>query len=141
MKKYLQYILPRLFLTIVFLNCPIYNQSIFCAQDDFICGTSGASPSNNQTGGLYLTAKGTLKILVVFARFKDDTDPHNFWPVGGNPTGWDTYIDPTTQTGSSNLINLTNYYNTMSSGKFHVIGEAVSGIGFLAAIWYAATKH
>ncbi len=117
-------LLKRVSLIILF-SIGIFSSTIY-SQDEFICGTSTASSQSSQTGGLYITSQGTLKILVVFARFKDDTDTHGFWPVGGNPIGWDTYIDPTTQTGSTNFLHLTNYYNTMTFGSLHVIGQAVS---------------
>jgi hypothetical protein len=104
----------------VFLNI----SSLFGAEED--CGTTGSTSSSSQTGGIYIPSQGTLKVLVVFARFKNDTEQHDWWPVGGNPSGWDTYIDPNTQTGSTHLINLTNYYKTMSHNTFTVIGKAVS---------------
>lgn len=116
--------MKTLFLVCLF-GCFFVNP-LFAAQDTFTCGTTGSTQGSSQSGGLYLPSQGTLKVLVVFVRFKDDTDPHGWWPAGGNPDGWDTFIDPNTQTGSTNLINLTNYFSTMSLGTFHVIGQAVS---------------
>jgi parallel beta-helix repeat protein len=96
------------------------------AQIDFLCATTGSTEVSTQTGGLYIPSQGILKVLVVFARFKNDTNANPWWPVDGNPDGWDTWIDPDIETGSTNEINLTHYFNVMSLGTFHVIGQAVS---------------
>lgn len=116
----------KLFLVASFMIFLLCSTAVSAEPDNFVCGTTGTTQSSTQTGGIYITSQGTLKVLVVFARFKDDTDPNPWWPVGGNPDGWNTWIDPNTQTGSTHEINLTNYYKTMSLGTFNVIGQAVS---------------
>jgi hypothetical protein len=58
------------------------------AQTEFSCATvppQGEVINPTETRGIYLPAQGDLKILVVFARFKDDTTPHNEWPAGSDP--------------------------------------------------------
>jgi len=81
--------------------------------------------STSQTGGIYLPSSGTLKVLIVFARIKDDNSYHNYWPAGSPPPDYQSYIDSTTSEGSTNYLNLTNYFNQMSMGTFHVIGKAI----------------
>ena len=80
--------------------------------------------------GLYLTAKGELKVLVVFARFPNDVQnlQGNWWNAGQDPssTVLNTIIDADTSVNSNNLYNLTNYFKQMSLGEFDVIGEAIS---------------
>jgi M6 family metalloprotease-like protein len=78
-----------------------------------------------EQGGKYLTASGDLKVLVVFAKFKDDTTSHQFWPVDSYPPEMNNFIDPDIQKGSTHFINLTNYYNQMSFGNFRVTGRAI----------------
>jgi hypothetical protein len=78
-----------------------------------------------QKGGLYVTAQGEIKVLVVFVRFKDDVSSHPYWPVGQPPLEFSTYIDPNFQTGSTNYLNLTNYFKQMSFSVFKVTGTAV----------------
>ena len=100
-----------------------------------ICGTpslantntvSTQSYSSNPPGnGRYITAHGTLKVLVVFAQFPDDHSSVSGWPDGQPPDMMSTFIDSTTSEQSTNKYNLTNYFNTMSMGKFHVIGKTV----------------
>jgi hypothetical protein len=78
-----------------------------------------------QRGGKYVTAAGELKVLVVFAKFKDDNNPHQYWSANSYPNEMNEFIDPDMQTGSSHYLNLTNYYNQMSFGNFKVIGSAI----------------
>ena len=95
--------------------------------NEISCATSYAEESIkvSQRGGKYLTASGELKVLVVFAKFKDDNNPHQFWPNNSYPIEMNDYIDPTMQKGSTHYLNLTNYYNQMSFGKFKVTGKAI----------------
>lgn len=80
----------------------------------------------SQEGGLYVTAQGTIRVLVVFVRFRDDVAPHNYWPANDQVQTFMTeYIDPDIQTGSTNFANLTNYFNQMSLGVYNVIGNVV----------------
>src|SRR5690606_29440878 len=78
--------------------------------------SSGGTISLSQEGGIYLTAQGTIKVLVVFASFKDDDSYHPYGPVGQPPQNYNTFVDPNLQTGSTHYINLTNYFDKMSFG-------------------------
>ena len=78
-----------------------------------------------QRGGKYLTASGVLKVLVVFAKFKDDNTAHQFWSNNSYPDEMSEFIDSDMQKGSVHFLNLTNYYKQMSFGNFKVIGRAI----------------
>jgi hypothetical protein len=124
--KNLFYIL--LIFSIVF-NCLTFSQ-------DLPCGTESIGEEDidlEQLGGIYLTSQGNLKVLVVFARFKDDTDPHTYWPVPpvgqGHPINpaYTTWIDPDMQTGTTQIENFTHYFKEMGgAGIFNVTGTSVS---------------
>ncbi len=77
------------------------------------------------TGGIHITAKGVLRVLIVFASFPDDETPHPFWPAHQPPMFMNQFIDADTSTHSSSLFNLTNYFRQMSLGQLHLVGEAV----------------
>ncbi len=138
----------KAFVIVMLFSLFLYNTELL--PQELACGTTGSAPVSSQTGGIYIPSQGTLKVLVVFARFKDDATTHNWWPVppvgDGNPVGWNTYIDLNTQTGSTHLINLTNYYKTMSMGTFNVIGQAISvetpqNRSYYGSNYFLATKE
>jgi hypothetical protein len=78
-----------------------------------------------QLGGLYLTAEGQIRILVIYVRFRDDNDPHNYWQAGSPPSQMSEIIDPDMTSGSTNFDNLTHYFDVMSLGRYQVVGEAI----------------
>jgi len=79
----------------------------------------------SQRGGKYITSLGTLKVLVVFAKFKDDNSPNQYWPADSYPKEMKNFIDSSMDVGSTHYLNLTNYYNQMSFGNFKVIGKSI----------------
>ena len=92
------------------------------------CGTTavpGYSRSLDETGGIYITSKGILRVLVVFASFPDDETPHPYWPAHNPPLFMQQFIDPDTGSRSQTPFNITNYFHQMSLGQLHVVGEAV----------------
>lgn len=96
------------------------------SNDPKACGSTGTTTINlSQTGGLYRTSQGTLRVLVVFVRFKDDNAYNPHWPAGSPPNVMNDFIDPNVSTNSSNLINLTHYFDEMSMGTYDIIGEAI----------------
>lgn len=76
-------------------------------------------------GGLHITARGTLRVLIVFASFPDDETVHPFWPAHNPPLFMQQFIDQDTTTRSQNDFNLTNYFYQMSAGQFNLIGDAI----------------
>ncbi len=78
-----------------------------------------------QTGGMHITARGTLRILLVFVSFPDDETAHPYWPAHRPPAFMGQFIDPDTLTRSTGLWNLTSYFRQMSLGLLNVVGDAV----------------
>jgi M6 family metalloprotease-like protein len=94
-----------------------------------ICGEpydSSYSVDRTQTGGRYIPSTGVFKILVVFARFPDDNEAHNNWPVGGDPDNYESFIDPDENINTLSLGNITSYFSEMSYDNYEVIGDVVS---------------
>jgi M6 family metalloprotease-like protein len=76
-------------------------------------------------GGKHITARGTLRILIVFASFPDDETPHPFWPAHQPPLFMEQFIDPDTLRRSTGPFNLTHYFREMSLGQFALIGDVL----------------
>lgn len=117
-----------LYITLLFIG--LFAQLVQSQIDDNInCATTplrGEVVDLQQQGGIYLTSQGDLKVLVVFAKFRDDHSYHNYWPDTMVPQPFmTTFIDPNWQTNSANEINLTHYFRKMSLGIFKVTGEYV----------------
>jgi M6 family metalloprotease-like protein len=81
--------------------------------------------SLDDTGGRHITARGTLRVLLVFASFPDDETPHPFWSPHNPPLFMQQFIDPDTTTNSQASFNLTSYFYQMSLGQFHLVGDAI----------------
>lgn len=86
---------------------------------------TGYAMSLTQLGGMYITADGTFRILIVFVSYPDDNNSHPYWPMGEPPTAMANFIDPNVNTNSTNHANLTNYFSQMSFDTYNVIGEAI----------------
>lgn len=78
-----------------------------------------------ESGGIYITAKGTLRVLLVFASFADDSLPHPYWPAHQAPPSMRQFIDPDTSTHFTSPFNLTEYFRLMSLGQFHLVGDVL----------------
>lgn len=92
------------------------------------CGTvpsARVTRAAAQRGGIYLTSRGTLRVLLVFVSFPDDETPHPWWPAHQAPLNMQQFIDPDTTTRSDAPFNLTAYFRQMSLNQFHLVGEAV----------------
>jgi len=105
----------------------LFISNLSYAQIEEYCGTEGIATQmamSSQGDGEYITAHGTLRVLVVFVRFPDDNTAHNHWPASGFPNLADSFIDPTTSTvDAGNYWNVTNYFKEMSLGQYNVIGD------------------
>ena len=112
-------------LYILLLSFTIYSNIYSADPDPYYSAPAGGTINLSQEGGIYLTAQGELKVLVVFVRFKDDTSPHPYWPAGQPPQNYSTFIDPNLQTGSTHHINLTNYFKKMSFGMYKITGQVL----------------
>jgi M6 family metalloprotease-like protein len=108
-------------LTYCFFILEFYNIGV-CASVDDTCGTSGNITINS------VPTSGIMKVLVIFAQFKDDpNNEDNGWAKDEYPDWANTYINPTTNGGYS-WYNLTHYYNEMSNGEFQVIGDVYDSL-------------
>ncbi|MBI5473273.1 MAG: T9SS type A sorting domain-containing protein [Ignavibacteriae bacterium] len=120
--------LHRNILTVLFLANAVFGSTIAQAKDEKLC-SAHSTPVNSvafaDTGGIYMTAKGTLRVLIVFASFPDDSTPHPYWQRHQPPQFMQQFIDPDTLTRSSASFNLTNYFRQMSLGQFNLVGEAI----------------
>ncbi len=121
------------------------NASLKCATD--VGNNPQYAIDQSQFGGIYLTATGTIRILLVFVSYSDDNSAHANWPAHQQPTYMSNFIDPSISTGSTNFANLTNYFDKMSLGLYHVIGEAVyvetpvvNGVAHTQA-WYSQNGY
>lgn len=106
------------------------------ARECGVLATAHAAMSGKANDGTHITANGTLRILVVFASFPDDEKVHPYWPAHQPPLFMDQFIDPDTTVHSQSPLNLTNYFNQMSLGKFHLIGEAI-----WVQSWHSQTEY
>jgi M6 family metalloprotease-like protein len=95
--------------------------------NELSCGSTYSKDMMDMTqhDGKYLTASGELKVLVVFAKIKGDTASNPYWPADSYPSEMNNFVDSDLQKGSTHFLNLTNYYNQMSFGKFRVTGKAI----------------
>lgn len=111
----------------IILFCLFLTSNIIAQNDDVGCITNYKELPDRfeQRGGKYLTSLGDLKVLVIFAKFKDDLNPHSCWPTNSYPSEINNFIDENTNTSSTHFINLTNYYNQMSFGNFRVTGKVI----------------
>ncbi len=116
----------KITIIILITGCFLYGD--YVDSETKLCGIPESASNTidlNQEGGIYITAQGELKVLVVFAKFSDDNIQDSDWPLGQPPVGWDQFIDGSTSDNSTNYANITHYFNEMSMGLFNVIGEAV----------------
>lgn len=73
-----------------------------------------------------LTKQGVVNALLIFIEFPDSNQDVNnpTWPVGIGPNYLKDIIDSSETQHSNKHFNLTTYFDTMSSGKFKIIGKA-----------------
>jgi len=111
----------------IFSSTPIY---------DVQTVTESIYPETNlmPRGGQEKTASGILKILVIFVRYKDDTENTASWPNFNTLPSWaQTFVNTTIP--SNNIFtpkNLSDFFDRSSGGNgsgtlgsFHVIGDVV----------------
>ncbi len=107
-------------LNILLIILTMISTPVFAELKGEICGVTNDTSlavDRTQLGGKLMTSTGVFKILVVFARFPDDNESLNYWPINGDPVGWDQFIDGTTTENSTNYANLTYYFDIMSIGS------------------------
>lgn len=93
-----------------------------------------ANPNEIRMGGQEKTASGTLRVLVIFVRYKDDIENTPTWQnYNVLPTWAQTFVDPAIP--SNNIFtpkNLSDFFDRSSGGdgagnlgSFHIIGDVV----------------
>lgn len=98
--------------------------------------TIGTYPKTTEVlrGGQEKTATGTLKVLVVFVRYLDDTQNTTYWPdYNVLPTWAQTFVNQSIpQNNIFTPKNLSDFFDRSSGGngngnlgQFHVIGDVV----------------
>jgi hypothetical protein len=100
----------------------------FARDGSFTCGMRNVPLQQtraNEISGKHITARGTLRILIVFASFPDDTTSHPYWPVHQPPDSMRHFIDPDTLVRSPDPFNLTRYFREMSLNQFHLVGDVI----------------
>jgi M6 family metalloprotease-like protein len=90
----------------------------------FVVNISARADVQMNVGGKHLPTTGTVRVLVVFAQFKDDQqDPSNpNWPLNQLPA-WSHQLFATEQSTSYPAWTVTDYYFQMSNGRYHVLGD------------------
>lgn len=113
--------------------CPMGKDST-AQQKISMMSTSSTTLLND---GMYITAHGELKVLIVFVRFPDDDlDLGTWWRKNEDPTILSSIIIPSSNTNSANKYNLTHFFDVMSVGEFDIIGEAISVVAPQTAAGY-----
>ena len=113
-------------------------------QPEFICGTcqmqnarQGMHSSQNNSlskvttplGGdrKRIETKGTLKILIIFAKFNGDNDDVGYWPANtpNNEPPFPNIIDSIVRPTYTNYppYSISSFFKEMSNGSFNVIGK------------------
>ncbi len=118
------------FLLALFLVLVSWSRNQAYAQTDS-CGFTGPQQGAlTQEGGYQITSMGTVKALLIFIDFPDDTqDPNNpRWPTspapGIGPNYLNDIVDLTETQNSEIKFNLTTFFRRMSFNQFTMIGKA-----------------
>jgi len=102
----------------------IFSQNLIASSDD-VCGTTSGSSAP------YLPTSGNIKILVIFAQYKDDPDTSSTgstgWANNSYPSWANNFINSSAD-GSYPWNNLSHYFNEMSNGDFQVIGDVYDSL-------------
>lgn len=107
------------FLLCLVLLAVLYSAPLVAEETNAQQGTN-----NDQLGGRFLTAHGTVNALVIFAQFPDDSLDiyHQEWPKDQPPARFHTWID-STWTPQPTPFSMTDYFDQMSLGAFQFIGK------------------
>ncbi len=127
--------MKKLFLFFLLCTYNVYGQDQICiSQQSLMVVQNGSLPSTTAVlrGGREITTQGTLRVLVVFVRFKDDVLNTPTWPdYNVLPTWASTIVDQ--QIPSNNIypsLNMSNFFDRASGGDgngnlgvFRTIGD------------------
>ncbi len=105
------------------------------------CGfDEGQQAPLTQLGGAYMPSFGTIRALMVFIDFSDDTTDvlNQTWPVGTGPGYLSSIIDVNEGSPSGTVANITTYFRNMSFTNLRIIGTAVYRQARNPLAWYNA---
>ncbi len=99
--------------------------------------TDPNSKAPPQRGGRYFTEQGTIRALVVFVQFKDDsTNPNStIWPPNQPPTYMNDVLDANLSQQST-TGNLTHWMREMSFDKLKIYGDPYFVVTDCTKTWY-----
>lgn len=80
-----------------------------------------------QVGGTYIPSIGTVRALMIFIDFSDDSynSSDTTWPVGDGPSYLERIIDEDAGTPSGWQYNVTTFFNDQSFENLHLVGTAI----------------
>ncbi|MEG8948174.1 hypothetical protein [Rosettibacter firmus] len=85
------------------------------------CGTTGSITTNS------IPTSGTIKVFVVFAQFKDDSQSSTEWPLNTYPSLANDFVS-SNGSGPFAYNNLSQYYYSMSNGAYQVEGDVYNSL-------------
>lgn len=134
MKRFLS--ITGLIFSLLWFNSPVNAQE---GEDEF-CGYEDPG-IETQLGGRDLPATDTVRVLIVFIDFPDDTrEPtHSTWPVGEGPDFLNTFID-SLPGQSSDHWNFTNFFIDMSFNQYFMVGKTIYQQAQHSLNWYKTTS-
>ena len=105
--------------------------SIQCGMSTHL--TNESKHATPKFGGKYISASGTLRVLVVFVRFGDDNETSENWPDPGVLPAWAANFVDKDYSPSGNYYRGTtsDYFYQNSYGNLHVIGD----------VYYVTTEY
>ncbi|HRI86511.1 MAG TPA: T9SS type A sorting domain-containing protein, partial [Ignavibacteria bacterium] len=134
----------RLYLKLLCIFLFIFNFSISDIRSQEDCATldfpSGAPYSDDFIGGflkpqrtdysngIYSNNNTSFHMLFVFVQFTNESDNDDNWPIGDPPNFMNDFLDSVKSTSGDfwnryNEHSLSDYYQEVSMGAFHVTGE------------------
>jgi len=138
--------LCMLFIFVFFLGV---NQAI-AQLDNMVCGTTSADEEQSyygppinvvRNGGKRITNQGTLRVLVVYVRFQDDTrtDPEEWPDYNVLPSYAQFFVDPYEEEGGADTLgSMSDFIDRASGGN----GAAILGaLKVTGEVYYVTTDQ
>ncbi len=127
--------MKKFFFLFLTFTINVFGQDQVCSSgQNLMVVQNGTLPSATAVmrGGREITTQGTLRVLVVFVRFKDDVANTATWPDYNVLPSWaSTFVDP--QIPANNIyssLNMSNFFDRASGGDgngnlgtFRIIGD------------------
>jgi hypothetical protein len=109
----------------------------------------GQMASPPQIGGTYAPVSGTIRVLIIFARFSDDNyEPNNpNWKLSDTLTNFpeaQNIIDPFgTPPSNYKKGTLSHYFHKMSNGQLNFVGDVYPRVAIFpkTRLWYVQNNR